>query len=261
MTDQMLVRLSGTAPCGASCAVERSVAGRFWGVRRVVKWNRPTRRSVFERAWVRMAHEPTRSEVRRERILESALDVFSRRGYRDASMDEVATESETSKGGLYFHFPNKQTIFVALLDRMAALLMTRAEAAIQAEDDPVRRIDVALEVVLNTFGSHRRLTRLFLIDAVGAGRELNEKLLEVRREFARMIARHLQDGVDQGAIPPIDVQLAARAWFGAINEVVLNWVLEEDPGQLEASLPELRVMLRRSVGAPENRSESDGYAS
>ena len=66
-----------------------------------------------------MAREQARSEVRRERILESALDVFARRGYRDAAMDEIAVESETSKGGLYFHFPNKQTIFVALLDRMA----------------------------------------------------------------------------------------------------------------------------------------------
>src|SRR6185437_8400995 len=144
----------------------------------------PTDASVgFWKPGVVMVHEQTRSEVRRERILESALDVFARRGYRDAAMDEIASESETSKGGLYFHFPNKQTIFVALLDRMAALLMTRAETAIAAETDPVRRIDVALDVVLSTFASHRRLSRLFLIDAVGAGRELNDKMLDVHREF------------------------------------------------------------------------------
>ena len=125
---------------------------------------------------------------------------------------------------------------------MAALLMTRAESAIMAESDPMVRIDVALEVVLNTFGSHRRLTRLFLVDAVGAGRELNEKMLEIRREFSEMIARHLQDGVSSGAIPPIDVRIAAMAWFGAINEVVLNWVLEENPSPLEVSLPTLRVI-------------------
>jgi AcrR family transcriptional regulator len=197
-----------------------------------------------------MAGEQSRSEVRRERILESALDVFARRGYRDAAMDEIASESETSKGGLYFHFPNKQTIFVALLDRMAALLMTRAEVAIAAETDPVRRIDVALEVVLSTFGSHRRLSRLFLIDAVGAGRELNDKMLDVHREFAAMIARHLDEAVRQGAIPPLDVQIAAKAWFGAINEVVLTWVLEDDGPPLDDALPTLRALLRRSVGAP-----------
>lgn len=198
-----------------------------------------------------MSSQQTRSEVRRERILESALDVFSRRGYRDAAMDEIATESETSKGGLYFHFPNKQTIFVSLLDRMAALLMTRAESAIIDEPDPVKRIDVALEVVLSTFGTHRRLTRLFLVDAVGAGRELNEKILEIRRQFSQMIARHLAEAVRSGGIPPIDVNLAAMAWFGAINEVVLNWVLDENGFALEESLPALRALLRRSVGVPQ----------
>lgn len=197
-----------------------------------------------------MAGEQSRSEVRRERILESALDVFARRGYRDAAMDEIASESETSKGGLYFHFPNKQTIFVALLDRMAALLMTRAETAIAAETDPVRRIDVALDVVLSTFASHRRLSRLFLIDAVGAGRELNDKMLDVHREFAAMIARHLDEAVRQGAIPPLNTQIAAKAWFGAINEVVLTWVLDEDGQPVEEALPTLRALLRRSVGAP-----------
>ena len=55
-----------------------------------------------------MAHEQTRSEVRRERILESALDVFSSRGYRDAAMDEIATESETSKGASTSTFPTNR---------------------------------------------------------------------------------------------------------------------------------------------------------
>jgi AcrR family transcriptional regulator len=212
---------------------------------------KPTDASVcFSKIGSNVAREQSRSEVRRERILESALNVFARRGYRDAAMDEIASESETSKGGLYFHFPNKQTIFVALLDRMAALLMTRTEAAIAEESDPVRRIDVALDVVVSTFASHRRLSRLFLIDAVGAGRELNDKMLDVHRAFATMIARHIDEAVRQGAIPPLDVHVAAKAWFGAINEVVLTWVLDDDGPPLEDALPTLRALLRRSVGAP-----------
>lgn len=197
-----------------------------------------------------MAREQTRSEVRRERILEAALDVFARRGYRDAAMDEIGSEAETSKGGLYFHFPNKQTIFVALLDRMAALLMTRAESAIANEPDPVKKIDVALEVVLTTFGSHRRMARLFLIDAVGAGHDFNDKMIEIHRAFAELIALHLEDGIELGVIPPTDTLLAGKVWFGALNEIVLNWVLEDDPPPLETYFPALRVLLRRSIGVP-----------
>lgn len=194
--------------------------------------------------------EQRRSEARRERILEAALDVFTRRGYREAAMDDIAVASETSKGGLYFHFPNKQTIFIALVDRMAALLLTRAESAIAAEPDVVRRIDVALEVVLDTFGSHRRLARLFLVDALGAGREFNEKMVEIHRTFADLIARHLEEAVQQGAIPPLDTQLAGRVWFGALNEVVIHWALDDAAPPLATHYPALRVMLRRSLGVP-----------
>ncbi len=197
-----------------------------------------------------MSREHGRGELRRERILEAALAVFSRRGYRDAAMDDIATASETSKGGLYFHFPNKQAIFLALLDRMAALLMTRAEAAIAAEPDPIARVDAALGVVLDTFGSHRSLARLFLVDAPGAGRELNGKLFEIHRSFAQLIARHLEEAVAQGAIAPIDARVAGMAWFGAIYEVVTDWVLDPDPTPLETLYPTLRAILRRSVGAP-----------
>ena len=197
-----------------------------------------------------MPAEQSRSAVRRERILEAALDVFARRGYRDAVMDEIAAESDTSKGGVYFHFPNKQAIFIALLDRMAALLMTRAEAAIAAEPDPVRRIDVALEVVLETFSSHRHLARLFLIDAPGAGREFNDKLFEMHRAFASLITRYLDEGVRQGALPPLNTGLAGTIWFGALNELVVCWLLDEDAPPLATVYPELRATFRRSIGIP-----------
>jgi TetR/AcrR family fatty acid metabolism transcriptional regulator len=76
--------------------------------------------------------EQDRSRARRQRILDAGLAVFSRKGYRDSVVDEIAAESETSKGGVYFHFPNKQSIFLALLERMGSLLIRRVEEAMAA---------------------------------------------------------------------------------------------------------------------------------
>ena len=58
---------------------------------------------------------------------------------------------------------------LALLDRMTTLLRSRAEAAIAAESDPLAKVDAALRVVLETFASHRTLSRFFLVEALGAG--------------------------------------------------------------------------------------------
>lgn len=196
-----------------------------------------------------MRTEPqARGVARRGKILDAALEVFSRRGYRDSAVDEIASGAQTSKGGVYFHFPNKQAIFLALLDRMAGMLRDRAEVAIAAHDDPVEKLDAALLVVVRTFAGHRSLARLFLVEALGAGREFNARMAAIHDDFARLIARHLDDAVAQGAIPPLDTRVAGRAWFGALNEVVTAWVLADEPGRLEDSYPPLRALLLRSAG-------------
>jgi AcrR family transcriptional regulator len=52
----------------------------------------------------------------REALLEAALQVFAERGYRDASVDEVAERAGYSKGALYWHFSSKAELFLALVD-------------------------------------------------------------------------------------------------------------------------------------------------
>lgn len=202
--------------------------------------------------------EPTKGERRREQILEAALDVFTRRGYGDAAMDEIATESSTSKGGLYFHFASKQALFGALLDRAADLLMSRLEAAVAAETDPLRRADAAIARALHVFGSHRGLARLFLIDA--HTREFAPRLLAIRARFADRIALDLDEGVRQRLIPPCDTRLAGRIWFGAVNEVVVQWLVTPGAPPLESYYDELRAILRRGLGAPAEDAATTGNA-
>src|SRR5215216_5801584 len=56
----------------------------------------------------------------RERLLDAALEVFSRRGYYAASVDEIAAEAGYSKGAVYSNFSNKEELFLALIDRRFA---------------------------------------------------------------------------------------------------------------------------------------------
>ncbi|MBV9133434.1 MAG: TetR/AcrR family transcriptional regulator [Chloroflexi bacterium] len=196
-----------------------------------------------------MPIEQARSQQRHQRILDAAVAVFSTKGYHGTLVDEIAAEAETSKGGVYFHFPNKQAIFLALLDRLANILRERVEAAVATRQDPIERAEAALHVVLETFGSHRRLARLFLVEALGAGPEFNARMIQLRADFADLIRVHLDDAVAQGAIPPLDTSVAATAWFGAVNEVVTHWALSERPGRLEDAYPTVQRLLLRGIQA------------
>jgi AcrR family transcriptional regulator len=201
-----------------------------------------------------MAGVQERSRTRRERLLDAALEVFTARGYSESAVDDIARISETSKGGLYFHFPSKQALFLALLDQASTALLERVAAAMAAERDPLARGEAALREVLHVFGGHRLLAHLLLIEAVGAGKEFSLKLNEIHAAFAALIAGCLDDAVREGQIPPLDVHIAANAWYGAVNQTVLRWLMTGEPSRLEDTYPALRAILRFGVTGA-NRSE------
>ncbi|MGI8423090.1 MAG: TetR/AcrR family transcriptional regulator [Chloroflexota bacterium] len=188
----------------------------------------------------------------RERILEAAADVFADKGFFGAAVDDIVRASDTSKGSFYFHFPNKRGIFSALLDHLTGRLFARVEAAVSAEGDPIRKLDAALGAALTAFAQRRRLARLVLVEAAGLGHAMDERLMQVHERFITLIRRDLDAAIEVGRIAPIDTQVAACAWMGALNEVVIRWLHAGEPAHLQDVIPTLRALLLRSVGIKED---------
>jgi TetR/AcrR family transcriptional regulator, fatty acid metabolism regulator protein len=193
--------------------------------------------------------EPTTRDpdVTRERILDAALDKFASKGYHDTRMDEIVEESGTSKGAIYFHFPNKERLFLALVDQFADLLERRVIEAIEQEEQGMLRVRTALAACLDTFGKYRRPAKLLLVQAVGLGSAFEKKRLEVNDRFANLIQTYLEEAIAVGDIGPVDTEVVAHAWMGAIYGVVIRWVYmgEPEPQRIMAAL---LPMLLKSVG-------------
>ena len=185
-------------------------------------------------------------ESTRERILDAALNIFSNKGYHDTRLDEIVDESQTSKGAIYFHFPNKERLFIALVDQFADLLERRVAEAIQPAAG-MGRVRLALETVIATFGKYRRPAKILLVQAVGLGTIFEEKRNEVNDRFAHLIATYLQEAIDSGDIAPIDTEVVSVAWMGAIYNVIIRWVYTGEP-EPQRILDTLVPVLLRSVG-------------
>ncbi|MBI2202146.1 MAG: TetR/AcrR family transcriptional regulator [Armatimonadetes bacterium] len=184
----------------------------------------------------------------KDRILAAAMEVFAAKGYHGTVVDDIVTASKSSKGAFYHYFPSKQVIFVALMDELASAVERGVEMAIAPERGALNKVEAALRVVIETAAEQRDLAKILLVEAVGLGPELEAKRLEIHRLFAALIQRHLDHAVGEGSIPAQDTALAARAWLGALNEVVTQWLVTGD-GPLDRQLPPLRTLLLRSINA------------
>jgi AcrR family transcriptional regulator len=185
----------------------------------------------------------------RDKILEAALTVFARKGYHRGVVDDIVRASGTSKGAVYHHFPNKEALFLALVDEFAAHLAVAVAQAIDTRHGALARVEGALNAALETFARHRELARILLLEAASLGPTYEAKRSEVHRRFADLIKVYLDEAVGEGSLPPLDTEVATLAWLGAVNEVVIQWLHAGKPDLLTEALPSLTRLLLRSIGA------------
>ena len=183
----------------------------------------------------------------RQRILNAAINVFANKGYHDSKVDEIVKASDTSKGAVYFHFPSKQDIFLGLVDEFSNLLEKEIKSTISQHQGGVNKVDAALKACIQVFRKYQKLAKIFLIQAVGLGATFEVKRQEIHYRFVTLIKNYLDEAVQDGDIPPIDTEVAAYAWMGAINEVVMHWIYTGEPAP-DRNITTLRTMLLRSIG-------------
>jgi TetR/AcrR family fatty acid metabolism transcriptional regulator len=193
-----------------------------------------------------MGRNPHESATR-ERLIQAAVDVFAAQGYHRATVDDIATASDASKGTFYYYFRSKQGIFLELLEQLAEMVESGVEAVIERETGALAKIEAALRVLLETASANQGLTRILLIESVALGAGLEQSRLSIHRRFAAFIQRHLDGAVSDGGIPPQDTRTAAMAWVGAINEAAIQQMAAGR--DLKELLPPLRLLLLRSIGA------------
>ena len=125
------------------------------------------------------------SRSRRERILDAAFHAFAGRGYRDASMDDIAAAAETSKGGDLLPLPD-QGVDLPRADatRPPTSSWARWSGPWRWESDPIAQAEVAIRTVLATFAGHRTMARLLFLDTIGAGRVFQAETNALHDRFA-----------------------------------------------------------------------------
>ena len=185
----------------------------------------------------------------RERILQAALQVFAQKGYHRAVVDDIVRASRTSKGAVYHHFPNKEALFLALVDEFSSHLATAIGTGIAGSSGALGKVEAALRAGLETFARHRELARILLLESVSLGPAYEAKRAEVHGRFASLIQASLDEAVAEGSIAPLHTRVATLAWLGAVNEVVIQWLHSGEPDLLTEAVPALTPMLLRTIGA------------
>ena len=153
-------------------------------------------------------------------ILERAAEVFNERGYRGASVEELARRVGLRKGSLYHHVRSKEQLLGEVLLRGMALLRGGLPGADDARISPEEKVRAAIHFHLEWMAAEPHVTGVFLREVRNLPPRLRRRLMAEVKDFEGRWIALVREGIAAGAFRPhLDPKIAVSAILGLINSV------------------------------------------
>ena len=166
-------------------------------------------------------------EAHRREILDVAERVFVRKGYFEATVEEIAQEAEFAVGTIYNFFKSKEVLYVQVVRKIAEVFLEAFEREVLTVGDPEKAIGALIELRLIHAEEHRGFFRVFLETSPGSRLNPEQALPEdCRGLYDRYIAAVntiFKRGVERGQFDRLDPLYLTLCLEGIINAFAAYW--------------------------------------
>lgn len=178
--------------------------------------------------------EVARSTNKRERILRSAVEVFARTGYFNAKVSEIAREAGVADGTIYLYFQGKEDLLLTIFRENARGYLSALRDELANLDRAADRIRLAIRFQLEKLGSDRAMAVVFQVELRQSLKFMSRLSHEEVADYLNLLRTIVEQGQKESIFrTEIHPQLAAKAIFGILDEMVTSWILSEKEYRLE----------------------------
>jgi AcrR family transcriptional regulator len=170
------------------------------------------------------------TEERRNQILDAAARLFAQKGYKGATIREIAREAGVAEGTIYNYFDSKHDLLISLPQRISWPMVSsfvksaRRQGPDTVADDEERMVKL-LQASMNSIQQHTDAVKVLLAYIPFMDEEIQAQFLEqTTRFFVRIFdfEGFLQERIEAGTFRPFDTAIAARAFVGMVLVFVLS---------------------------------------
>jgi TetR/AcrR family fatty acid metabolism transcriptional regulator len=163
-----------------------------------------------------------------EAILRAATRVFARNGYFNSKVADIAREAGVADGTVYLYFKSKEEILRSIFDRSVSEAIKEGRRQLEVIDDPREKLRRIAHLHLERMGADRDLAVVFQVELRGSTKFMEEFSAGGFAEYLRMIRASIEEGQSAGVFrPDINAKVAAKIFFGALDEMATNWILSK----------------------------------
>src|SRR5437899_3693694 len=172
---------------------------------------------------------------KRDAILRAAIDVFADRGFFSAQVADIARAAGVAAGTVYLYFKSKDDLLVSIFDRSMREGLTLGRAAVADLDDPRERLRRLARAHLARLGGDRNLAIVVQVELRQSTKFMERFSATLLRDYLGLIRTAFADGQAAGLFRnAVNPTVAAKMFFGALDEMATNWIISSRRYSLEA---------------------------
>jgi TetR/AcrR family fatty acid metabolism transcriptional regulator len=163
---------------------------------------------------------------KREAILRAATDVFAARGFFNAQVADVARAAGVAAGTVYLYFRGKDDLLVSIFERTMREAIADGRACVAPLDGEIAQLRAIARVHLDRLGRDRSLAVVFQVELRQSTKFMEQFSATLVREYLGIIRGTIVAGQASGVFRrEINATIAAKLFFGALDEMATNWIL------------------------------------
>src|SRR5689334_10897645 len=186
--------------------------------------------------------ERRRERTRRE-LLAAATRVLAEKGLHRTKIADIAAAADVGVGTFYLHFPDKETLFDALVEETVGRLKQAVDAARARAADPVEEVRAANTAFFRFARENREVFKIVF----GHAAAYDDLIRRAQSLFIADIERTIRDGIARGAFAPLPPAVVAQAVIGMATQII-SWWTEHPSVPVETLIETTTTLALRGLG-------------
>jgi TetR/AcrR family fatty acid metabolism transcriptional regulator len=172
-----------------------------------------------------LAERPDKAD-KRDAILRAAIQTFAARGFFNAQVADVARSAGVAAGTVYLYFRGKDDLLISIFERTMKHAIAAGRESVAAHTSPPDRLREIARLHLERLGRNRDLAIVFQVELRQSTKFMERFSATYLREYIGIIRDVIAEGQVEGVFrKQINPTLAAKMFFGALDEMATNWIL------------------------------------
>jgi TetR/AcrR family fatty acid metabolism transcriptional regulator len=185
------------------------------------------------------------------RILESALNVFSAKGFQNATIQEISKSAAVSEGTIYEYFNNKEDLLFSILERQFQSNLNMLGELFEVRT-PLRKLKRFMRYHFTVYLTQPAFVKVFLFDAIYNSGFYTSNAYQPFKQYIESIDEILDEGKEDGSIrPEINNRVFRNLFMGIFSHMALRWLFTQRGSQTDKNeeINAAVALLSRSIAS------------